>query len=100
MTFIRVTVSKIIAVDEFTAEELQGSTLEAWYESHFAGGDASLDRGEYEAINYDSVTVERVNDNPSDCVLLKVKYDDVLVSPQFLAEHLQELEGVESVEID
>lgn len=32
-------------------------------------------------------------------VLLRVKYDPLLVSPEFMADNVIELEGVESVEV-
>lgn len=57
---LKVTVSKIIEVPDWTLEEAADGTPEEWYESHFWAGDASLDAGEYESINYESVHVERV----------------------------------------
>lgn len=57
---LTVTVTKTIDVPDWTPEEAAGSTPEEWYETHFATGDASLDSGPYEMLNYDSVKVERV----------------------------------------
>jgi hypothetical protein len=34
-----------------------------------------------------------------DHVTLFITFDPTLVSPEFMAEHIQELEGVESVEV-
>jgi hypothetical protein len=36
----------------------------------------------------------------TDYVFLKVKYDPLLVSPEFMAEHVYELEGVDWVVIE